>query len=150
MSITYGTIRDFLGKEIGVSDWITMDQGRIDQFADCTGDHQWIHVDVERAKTGPFGATIAHGFLTLSLIPKMSSFVWAEKPGISAAFNYGLNKVRFAAPVKSGARIRDRVTLAALEDRDNGGILVTMEHKVEIDGEDKPALIATTLALIMG
>ena len=150
MSITYGTIRDFLGKEIGVSDWITMDQGRIDQFADCTGDHQWIHVDVERAKTGPFGATIAHGFLTLSLIPKMASFVWAEKSGISAAFNYGLNKVRFAAPVKSGARIRDRVTLAALEDRDNGGILVTMEHKVEIDGEDKPALIATTLALIMG
>ncbi|HVJ53537.1 MAG TPA: MaoC family dehydratase [Aliidongia sp.] len=150
MSITYGTIRESVGKLVGISDWITIDQARINQFADCTGDHQWIHVDVERAKQGPFGATIAHGFLTLSLIPQMGSCVWAEPSGISAAFNYGLNRVRFASPVRSGSRVRDHVTLAAIEEREGGGILVTMEHRVEIEGEDKPALVATTLALIMG
>jgi acyl dehydratase len=150
MSITYGTIRDFVGKEVGVSDWITVDQDRIDRFADCTGDHQWIHVDVERAKRGPFGSTIAHGYLTLSLVPQMSAGIWAEQSGISAAFNYGLNRVRFAAPVKAGARVRDHIRLAGIEEREGGGILVTMEHEVEIEGESKPALIATTLALIMG
>jgi acyl dehydratase len=150
MSITFGTIRDFVGREVGVSEWITVDQARIDQFAQCTGDHQWIHVDVERAKSGPFGTTIAHGYLTLSLIPEMSACIWAEKSGITAAFNYGLNRVRFAAPVKSGARIRDHIKLAAIEEREGGRILVTMEHEVEIEGEAKPALVATTLALIMG
>jgi acyl dehydratase len=150
MSITYGTIRDFVGLEVGVSDWITIDQDRINRFADCTGDHQWIHVDVERAKLGPFGTTIAHGYLTLSLIPQMSAGIWAEKSGISAAFNYGLNRVRFASPVKAGSRVRDHIKLAAIEEREGGGILVTMEHRVELEGDAKPALVATTLALIMG
>ncbi|MGH2514973.1 MAG: MaoC family dehydratase [Ktedonobacterales bacterium] len=148
---TLASVNDFVGKELGVSDWYTVDQRQIDAFADCTGDHQWIHVDVERAKReSPFGTTIAHGYLTLSLLPAMQFSVGTLPGGITAALNYGADKVRFINPVKSGARIRDRMTLIAAEDRGGGRMLTTTRHTVEIEGEEKPALVADTLALLLG
>src|ERR1700744_5587144 len=138
MSLTLANLQQYLHKEIGVSDWLAVEQDRIDRFADCTGDHQWIHVDVERAKDGPYGATVAHGFLTLSLIPVLAKFIWAENSGIKASFNYGLNRVRFAAPVRAADRIRDVVSLSAMEDRGEAKLL-TFDHRVEIDGQHKPA-----------
>jgi acyl dehydratase len=149
MALTLANLQQYLHKEIGVSDWLAVEQDRIDRFADCTGDHQWIHVDVERAKDGPYGATVAHGFLTLSLIPVLAKFIWAENSGIKASFNYGLNRVRFAAPVRSGDRIRDRVSLSAMEDRGEAKLL-TFDHRVEIDGQDKPALVATGMVMVQG
>ena len=148
---TLATIRDFVGKELGVSDWVTVDQQRIDAFADCTGDHQWIHVDVERAtRESPFGGTIAHGYLTLSLLPMMQFHVGTLPEGVTAGLNYGADRVRFITPVKSGARIRDRITLLAAEDKGGGRILTTTRHTVEIEGEEKPALVADTLAMLLG
>ncbi|HEX6542319.1 MAG TPA: MaoC family dehydratase [Ktedonobacterales bacterium] len=148
---TLATIGDFVGKELGVSDWVIVDQQRIDAFAACTGDHQWIHVDVERAKReSPFGTTIAHGYLTLSLLPMMQSSVGTMPEGVQAALNYGADRVRFISPVKSGARIRDHITLVNVEDRGGGRVLVTSRHTVEIEGEEKPALVADTLALLLG
>jgi acyl dehydratase len=147
---TLATIADFVGRELGVSGWITVDQKRIDDFAACTGDHQWIHVDVERARReSPFGTTIAHGYLTLSLLPVMQQQVGTLPDGIVAALNYGSNRVRFMTPVKSGARIRDRITLAEAEDKGDGRILTTTRHVVEIEGEERPALVAYTLALLL-
>lgn len=147
---TVATIKDFVGKELGVSDWYTVDQRQIDAFADCTGDHQWIHVDVARAKReSPFGTTIAHGYLTLSLLPAMQFSVGTLPGGITAALNYGADKVRFINPVKSGARIRDRMMLLAAEDKGGGRILTTTRHTVEIEGEAKPALVADTLAMLI-
>jgi acyl dehydratase len=147
---TLAAIADFVGRELGVSGWITVDQKRIDDFAACTGDHQWIHVDVERARReSPFGTTIAHGYLTLSLLPVMQQQVGTLPDGVVAALNYGSNRVRFMTPVKSGARIRDRITLAEAEDKGDGRILTTTRHVVEIEGEDKPALVAYTLALLL-
>ena len=147
---TLATINEFIGRELGVSDWITVDQERIDQFAECTGDHQWIHVDVERARReSPFGTTIAHGYLTLSLLPAMQYSVGTLPDGVKAALNYGADKVRFITPVKAGTRIRDRITLLGAEDRGNGRVLVTSRHTVEIEGEVKPALVADTLSLLL-
>ncbi len=144
------TIAEFVGQEFGVSDWLTVDQERINQFADCTGDHQWIHVDVERAKReSPFGATIAHGYLTLSLLPALRTDVNIIPPGVPQMINYGLNRVRFIAPVRAGARIRKRVVLLAVEKQNNGGLLLKVQNTVEIEGEKKPALIAETLTLLM-
>jgi acyl dehydratase len=147
---TLAAIADFVGKEIGVSDWITVDQQRIDEFAACTGDHNWIHVDVARAtRESPFGTTIAHGFLSLSLLPLMQAQVGARPDGVAVALNYGTDKVRFVTPVRSGARIRDRVTLVSAEDKGGGRILMATRHVVEIEGEEKPALVADTLALLL-
>ncbi len=147
---TLATINEFVGRELGVSDWITIDQQRINEFADCTGDHQWIHVDVERAKReSPFGTTIAHGYLTLSLLPMMQYEVGTLPDGVKAALNYGADKIRFINPVKSGSRVRDRIALIAAEDKGGGRILLTTRHTVEIDGEEKPAMVADTLAMIM-
>jgi acyl dehydratase len=147
---TLAAIGNFVGKELGVSGWITIDQQRIDDFAACTGDHQWIHVDVERARReSPFGTTIAHGYLTLSLLPVMQNEVGTLPDGVAAALNYGSNRVRFMTPVKSGARIRDRITLAIADDKGRGRILTTFHHVVQIDGEEKPALVADTLALLL-
>ncbi len=144
------TISQFVGQEFGVSDWLTVDQERINQFADCTGDHQWIHVDVERAKReSPFGATIAHGYLTLSLLPSLRTGMSIIPPGVPQVINYGLNRVRFIAPVKAGARIRNRVVLLSVEQQNNGGLLLKTQNTVEIEGEKKPALIAETLALLL-
>ena len=145
------TINDFVGKDLGVSDWLTVSQETIHAFADCTGDHQWIHVDVERAKReSPYGVTIAHGYLTLSLLPAMHASLNVIPPGVMAALNYGADKVRFINPVKAGARIRDRATLIAVERRGQGRTLMTTRHTVEIEGEEKPALVADTLALLLG
>jgi acyl dehydratase len=149
MALTLANLPQYLHKEIGVSDWLAVEQDRIDRFAECTGDFQWIHIDAERAKDGPYGATVAHGFLTLSLIPVLAKFIWAENSGIQASFNYGLNRVRFAAPVRSGDRIRDRVSLSALEDRGEAKLL-TFDHRVEIDGQEKPALVATGMVMVQG
>jgi acyl dehydratase len=148
---TLAAIADFVGKELGVSGWVAIDQQRIDDFAACTGDDQWIHVDVARAgRESPFGTTIAHGFLTLSLLPLMQLEVGALPDGVAAALNYGTDKVRFITPVRSGAHIRDRVTLAGAEDRGGGRVLMTTRHVVEIEGEEKPALMADLLALLLG
>lgn len=148
---TLATIGDFVGKELGVSDWITIDQQRINDFADCTGDHQWIHVDVERAKReSPFGSTIAHGYLTLSLLPVMQYDVGTLPDGVKAALNYGSDRVRFITPVKVGARVRDHITLVGAEDKGGGRVLLTSRHTVEIEGEDKPALVADTLTMLLG
>ena len=133
-----------LGQEIAVSDWLTITQERINQFAEATGDHQWIHVDVERAKASQFGATIAHGFLTLSLIPcfaEPSIKVKSLKMGI----NYGLNKVRFISPVKVNSRLRGRFTVKAFDDIE-GGAQVTMTVTIEIEGQEKPACVAESIA----
>jgi len=147
---TLAAIADFVGKELGVSGWITVDQQRIDDFAACTGDHQWIHVDVERAgRESPFGTTIAHGYLMLSLLPVMQYQVGTHPDGVMAALNYGLDKVRFITPVRPGARVRDHITLVGTEDRGAGRILTRTRHVVEIEGEEKPALVADTLALLL-
>ncbi len=144
------TLEQFVGQELGVSDWLTVDQERINEFADCTGDHQWIHVDVERAKReSPLGSTIAHGYLTLSLLATMLMELNTVPEGVSQALNYGLDRVRFIAPVKAGARIRDRVVLLAVEPQDKGRLLLTLQNTVEIENEKKPALIAETLALLL-
>jgi len=144
------SIDQFVGRELGVSDWITVDQERINQFAECTGDKQWIHVDVERARReSPFGTTIAHGFLTLSLLPMLQSSLGIVPSGVKAALNYGLDRVRFVTPVKVGSRIRDRVTLVAAEDKGGGRTLITTRQTVDIEGEDKPAMVADTLTMLL-
>lgn len=135
------------GEELGTSDWLTIDQDRVNQFADATGDHQWIHVDVDRAKDGPFGGTIAHGYLTLSLVPYLGSQVFTfDTPG--AKLNYGANKVRFPNPVKVGQRIRSTVTVGEVTDLPSGK-QVTLRHTIEIDGEAKPACVAETVVLLL-
>jgi acyl dehydratase len=144
------TLAQFVGTEIGVSDWVVVDQRRIDEFADCTGDRQWIHVDVERARReSPYGGTIAHGYLTLSLAASLAMDAGVIPPDAAAALNYGLDKVRFVAPVKAGSRVRNRVTLVGAEDKGSGRVLITMQNTIEIDGEGKPALIAESLAMLM-
>jgi acyl dehydratase len=133
-----------VGQEVVVSDWLTVTQEQVDLFAKATGDHQWIHVDVERAKAGPFGAPIAHGFLTLSLIPtffETSIEIRNSRMGV----NYGLNKVRFTAPVPVGSRLRGRMKLLACEAIDNDGVQMTWLVTVEREGSDKPVCIAESL-----
>jgi len=144
------TISQYVGEELGVSEWITINQERINDFADFTGDHQWIHVNVERAKRESlFGTTIAHGYLTLSLAAALSMELGIIPAGVSQALNYGLDKVRFLAPVKSGSRVRDRVVLLAAEPQGKGRILLKFRNTIEIEGETKPALIADTLSLLI-
>jgi len=144
------TISQYVGQELGVSEWITINQERINDFADFTGDHQWIHVNVERAKRESlFGTTIAHGYLTLSLVAALSMELGIIPAGVSQALNYGLDKVRFLAPVKSGSRVRDRVVLLAAEPQGKGRILLKFRNTIEIEGEAKPALIADALSLLV-
>ena len=144
------TISQYVGQELGVSEWITINQERINDFADFTGDHQWIHVDVERAKRESlFGTTIAHGYLTLSLAAALSMELGIIPAGVSQALNYGLDKVRFLAPVKSGSRVRDRVVLLAAEPQGKGRLLLKFRNTIEIEGESKPALIADALSLLI-
>lgn len=147
---TMKTLEQFTGREIGVSDWIAVDQQRIDEFANCTGDRQWIHVDVERARCeSPYGGTIAHGYLTLSLAASLAIDAGVIPGDAAAALNYGLDKVRFIAPVKAGARVRNRVVLVAVDDKGDGHRLLTLRNTIEIDGEAKPALVAESLAMLM-
>ena len=133
-----------VGQEIACSDWITVDQQRIDQFAQATGDHQWIHIDPVRAAAGPFGTTIAHGFLTLSLLPEMSATAFAVQD-TRMGVNYGLNRVRFPAPVPVGSRLRGRFKLLAYEPLE-GGAQVTVEVTMEREGSAKPVCVAESLA----
>jgi acyl dehydratase len=136
-----------VGEQLGTSDWVLIDQDRVDRFADATGDHQWIHVDVERAKAGPFGGTIAHGYLTLSLVPWLGSQVFGlETPG--AKLNYGVNKVRFPSPVPVGSRVRAHVSVADVTDLPTGKQM-TLRFVVEIEGSDKPACVAETVVLLL-
>lgn len=147
--LSLANIADFVGQELGASDWIALDQPRINQFADCTEDHQWIHVDVERAKQSPFGTTIAHGYLTLAMLAHSTFEVLVRPAGIGAALNYGLDRVRFIAPVKAGSRVRNRIRLVAAEDKGNGRFLLTTENTIEIEGEAKPALVANALVMAL-
>jgi acyl dehydratase len=144
---TFEEIEAAAGEEIGTSDWVEITQERVNQFADATGDHQWIHVDVERATAGPFGGTIAHGYLTLSLLPWLGSMVFTlQTPG--AKLNYGLNKVRFPNPVRVGSRVRVRLTINAVTDVPAGKQL-TVSNVIEIEGLDKPACVAETVVLLL-
>jgi len=144
---TFKTLNDLaalVGQEVAVSDWITVTQEQVNQFAEATGDHQWIHVDVERAKAGPFGAPIAHGFLTLSLLPKIfESSLKVEQS--SMGVNYGLNRVRFMAPVPVGSRLRGRMKLTKSEPIDNNGVQMVWETTIELEGATKPACVAESV-----
>lgn len=138
-------MKKLVGQEIGISDWIEVTQSRIDQFADATGDHQWIHVDAERARTeSPFGNTIAHGFLTLSLLPLLASQTVKVEGNFKMGINYGLNRLRFTSPVVAGSRLRARFTLQEVEDV-AGGHQITWSVVVEIEGAQKPSLVAEWL-----
>ena len=148
---TMASAPQFVGRELGVSDWVAVDQERIDAFAACTGDRQWIHVDVERAsRESPFGGPIAHGYLTLSLVAAMVMELGVIPPDAATGLNYGLDKVRFIAPVKAGARVRTRASLAAAEAQSGGRMLLKLDCTLEIEGEAKPALVAQTLCMLIG
>jgi len=136
--------QELVGTEIGVSDWLEITQRRVNDFADATDDHQWIHVDAERAATGQFGGTIAHGFLTLALTVMLTSQVVLEVGSPKMAINYGLEKVRFPAPVPVGSRVRARVGLVSVSDV-QGGIQVNRQVTIEVDGGEKPAMVAETV-----
>jgi acyl dehydratase len=140
---TIAELEPLIGQEIGISDWIAVTQERIQLFADATNDHQWIHLDRERAQAGPFGTTIAHGFFTLSLLPEMSASAF-EVRGTRMGVNYGLNKVRFPAPVPSGSRVRGRFKLIGYEPLE-GGAQITMQVTMEREGEVKPVCIAESI-----
>jgi acyl dehydratase len=142
-------IKNAVGREVGVSSWILVDQARIDAFADATEDRQFIHVDPAAAAQTPFGGTIAHGFLSLSLLSAMGAEAMLVPDGIKIAINYGLDRVRFLAPVRSGSRVRGRFTLDSVEEKAAGQVLLHHTVTVEIEGEDKPALSAVWLALIV-
>jgi acyl dehydratase len=146
--ITVQELKDKIGEEISVGDWLEMTQDRINQFADCTGDHQWIHVDLEKAAQGPFGKPIAHGYLTLSLLPALQSGARFRIKGAKMGVNYGLNKVRFLTPVPVGSRIRTRGVLSNVEEKEGGRVLCTYTHTIEIEGLAKPACVAETLSLV--
>jgi len=141
-------IRARIGSEIGVSSWLTVDQGRIDGFADATEDRQFIHTDPAAAAQTPFGGTIAHGFLTLSLLSRMGAEAMLIPDGLKMAVNYGLDRVRFIAPVKSGKRVRGSFVLDSVEEKAPGQVLMSHTVTVEIEGEEKPALTAIWLGLI--
>jgi acyl dehydratase len=143
--IEFDALRGMEGEELGVSDWLLVDQDRVNRFADATGDHQWIHVDVERA-TREIGGPIAHGYLTLSLIPYLAMQTVSVE-GVTRGINYGSNKVRFMNPVKVGKRVRLRQKLAKVEPR-AGGLQLTNECTVEIEGETRPACVAETVAVL--
>jgi acyl dehydratase len=146
-TVAFDDVSALAGQEVGVSDWVTIDQDRIDKFADATGDHQWIHVDVERAKKEmPGGKTIAHGFLTLSLIPVLGADI-LRVDGVSRGINYGSNKVRFTNMVPVGSRVRARQKLLSVEPR-SGGLQLTSEFTIEIEGAQRPACIAETIGLV--
>jgi acyl dehydratase len=134
------------GTHLGESEWVTVDQTMVDTFAEATGDHQWIHVDPERAADGPFGTTIAHGFLTLSLLPRLVQQVY-RVDGVGMAVNYGLDKVRFVAPVPVGSRVRVSSDVLGCEPT-GAGLRVRLASTVELEGSDKPACVAHTIALL--
>jgi acyl dehydratase len=145
--VTLQALEGQIGTELGVSDWFLVDQQRVNDFADVTLDHQFVHVDVERARQTPFGGTIVHGFLTLSLLVHLCLAFIPELANRKLLVNYGFDKVRFAAPVKVGKRIRAVGTLAEVAERKPGHVLMRVDVTVEIEGENKPALVAEWLSL---
>jgi len=144
----FDEIRRRIGQEVGVSGWLTVDQARIDAFAEATEDHQFIHVDPAAASQSPFGGTIAHGFLSLSLLSRMGAEAMLLPDGLKMAVNYGFDRVRFLSPVRSGKRVRGRFTLDSVEQKAPGQLLMRHKVTVEIEGEEKPALTADWLGLI--
>ena len=145
---TIDDIRARVGREVGVSSWLAIDQPRIDAFAEATEDRQFIHVDPQAAAATPFGGTVAHGFLSLSMLSRMGVEAMLVPEGVKMAVNYGLDRVRFIAPVRSGQRIRGRFVLDSIEERAPGQLLVRHSVSVEIEGVDKPALTAQWLGLL--
>jgi acyl dehydratase len=145
--IAYADLPSFVGQEIGVSDWVEIDQQRVNTFADATGDHQWIHVDVERA-TKEMGGPIAHGYLTLSLIPFLGAQI-LRTTGVTRGINYGSDKVRFTNMVRVGKRVRMRQKLLSIEPK-AGGLQLRNECTIEIEGEERPACVAETISIIYG
>lgn len=146
-TVSFDELPSFVGQEIGVSEWLGIDQQRVNQFADATGDHQWIHVDVERAmEQMPGGKTIAHGFLTLSLLPMLGAQI-LRISGVSRGINYGCNKVRFTNMVPVGSRVRARQKLLSAEPR-GGGLQLVNEMTIEIEGQERPACVAETISMI--
>lgn len=145
--IKFAELENYAGQEIGASEWVTIDQDRVNKFADATGDHQWIHIDVERAKRElPTGGTIAHGYLTLSLIPWLGAQIM-KIDGVSRGINYGSNKVRFTNMVPVGAKVRAKLKLLSVEAR-AGGKQLTSEYTIEVQGQDRPACVAETIGLV--
>ena len=146
-TLAYADVQSLVGQEVGVSDWTEVSQERVNQFAEATGDHQWIHVDVERA-TREIGGPIAHGYLTLSLIPMLGAQI-LHVEGVARGINYGCNKVRFTGMVRVGKRVRMRQKLLSAEPK-SGGLQLTNECTIEIEGEERPACVAETLSVIYG
>ena len=140
-------LQDYVGKELGRSEWLTINQNRINQFAECTGDHPFIHVDPVKAKHTPFGGTIAHGFLSLSLIPMLMESLMIMPEGLKMAVNYGLDSVRFIQPVKVDSRVRLAVSIVEITEKRAGQWLIKAQATLEIEGEEKPAYIAEPLTL---
>ena len=147
--VEVASLTDYVGKELGASDWFQIDQDRINAFADATLDHQFIHVDPDQAKNTPFGTTIAHGYLTLSLLPYLQASIdgFLMPKGMKMAMNYGFDKLRFMAPVKEGKRVRAVATLLEVTEKREGQGLLKFAFTVEIEGEDKPALVAEWLLM---
>ena len=143
--VPFEEVANLAGTDLGVTEWMTVTQDMINTFADATSDHQWIHTDVERAKEGPFGAPIAHGFLTLSLIIPFWSELF-DVTGVSTKVNYGLDKVRFTNPVKAGARIRMKAEISEVQEVKGNGLHLVTNGVIEIEGEERPAVVATVLS----
>jgi acyl dehydratase len=147
---TISQLGERVGQELGVSDWVTIDQSRIDKFAACTGDHQWIHVDVERAeRESPYGGAVAHGYLTLAMVAPLAVQIGVLPKDAAAGLNYGVDKARFLAPVPAGASVRLRVVLTGVEPKDGGQAIMKTRNTLEIEGSDKPALVAEALAYLI-
>jgi acyl dehydratase len=148
-ALTQERLQEYSGKEIGTSDWMEITQERINAFAECTEDRQWIHIDPEKAKHGPYGTTIAHGFLILSLLVHLTSKIKLFQSGIKMVANIGLNQVRFLNPVLAGSRIRNHAVLRKAIAKGKERILITLENTIEIEGSEKPAMVAEVIALLL-
>jgi acyl dehydratase len=148
--MTFEKMGGMVGENLGTSSWQTVTQEAVNEFANCTGDRQWIHIDVERAKKeSPFGGPVAHGYLTLSLLSAMAMEIGVAPKGTAAALNYGLDKVRFLSPVLVGSKVRLHTKLVGFDRKDNGQYLMKTENSMEIEGADKPALLAESLAILV-
>lgn len=146
--LTPGKLKALIGKELAVSDWLAVTQDRVDAFADCTEDRQWIHVDAERSRLGPLGGTVAHGFLLLALLPYFHRMNPLFQMKSKLIVNYGLNRVRFVSPVRAGARVRNRAVLKEISRKGFRRMLMTIENTLEVEDEAKPAMVAELLVLI--
>ena len=146
-AVPVAELKSYIGKDLGHSDWVTIDQDRVNKFADCTGDHQFIHIDEEKAKQTPFGGTIAHGFLSLSLIPALSAGLLVKPEGLKMAVNYGMDSLRFIQPVRVGSRVRLHITVLDVTEKNPGQWLVKARSTLEIEGVEKPAFISEGLSL---